>query len=321
MGIRIGSLNMCNFNLRSEGCNKKNFIRIAGIISSEQFDIVALQEVLSKQALIELLKALGPDWDKAWMKPNNSSSFASKGFSFIWNKRKIHPVTTKTPYGTRVFEPEIINQYKIDRSTGQQNLARNPYYARFTTDGLPGGAFFELRLINVHIMYNKGATVVSDLSDSAMRENEFNVLTRAIYPKISDKCYGNFMPSYTIILGDYNMNLRRDWTLQQGRSPVYIDNEEIWISDGNKTKCIKTVQDQLTTLKDPQNQENKTDDNPLRGYANNYDHFSYDATRFSSAEVSCSRVDAVRKYFNDNFEEYRREVSDHIPIAIDIKLR
>ncbi|MDD3141619.1 MAG: hypothetical protein PHX08_22015 [Lachnospiraceae bacterium] len=321
MGIRIGSLNMCNFNFRSEGCNKKNFIRIANIISSEQFDIVALQEVLSEQALNVLLKALGSNWDKAWMKPNKSSSYASKGFAFIWNKKKIHPVTTKKSYGVRVFEPEIINQYRLNRSVGQQELARNPYYARFTTDGLPGGAFFEIRLINVHIMFKKGVTVVSDLNDSRMRNNEYNVLMEAIYPKISDRCYGNFMPAYTVILGDYNMNLKRDWTVGQGRSSVYIDNEVIFISDGNETKQIKTVQDELTTLKDPQNQENETDNNPLRGYANNYDHFSYDVIRFSNANVSYRRVDAVRKYFNDNFEEYRREVSDHIPIAIDIELR
>lgn len=170
-------------------------------------------------------------------------------------------------------------------------------------------------------MFKKGVTVVSDLNDSRMRNNEYNVLMQAIYPKISDRSYGNFMPTYTIILAEYNMNLKRDWIVGQGRSSVYIDNEVIFISDGNEIKQIKTVQDGLTMLKDPQNKENGADDNPLRGYANNYDHFSYDIIRFSNANVTYRRVDAVRKYFNDNFKEYRREVSDHIPIAIDIELR
>ncbi|MCH4890668.1 hypothetical protein EZV73_24005 [Acidaminobacter sp. JC074] len=321
MSIRIGSMNMHNFNFKSSGSSKKNFIRIAEIIRNEEMDVVALQEVISESALNILLRALGPNWDKAWMKPEKSSAHASKGYAYIWNTKRIKPVETQTPYGKRVSYPRIIERYRLDKSKGQHALARNPYYARFTTRGLPGGSSYEIRLINVHFMYNKGASVVSDLSSAKMRKNEFDVMMEAIYPKQADRCYGDNMPSYTIILGDYNMNLKRPWTIGPGRNPVYVDREKVIVLDGNNEKCIETVQDQLTTLKNQEDDMNASDDNPDRGYANNYDHFSYDSVRFSGVGVSYRKVDAVRKYYSDDFEAYRNEVSDHVPIVIEIDIR
>ena len=99
---------------------------------------------------------------------------------------------------------------------------------------------------------------------------EFNILTRVIYHNISDRRYGNNLPAYTIILGDYNLNLNRPWT----KGPYLQENVEI--DDAGIRKHIITVQDQLTTLKAIKRDEKEdlleesfdeqVNDNKNRGY-------------------------------------------------------
>lgn len=147
-----------------------------------------------------------------------------------------------------------------------------------------------------------------------MRQNELDVLTKALYPKLADRIYGDMMPAYTILLGDYNLNLNRGWT----KSP-YITEPVVILKDGTNEKKIITVQDQLTTLKQPQKDNS---DMSERGYASNYDHFSYDEIRLGTINPRYRRVNVVGKksygkYFND-FDTYRKEISDHIPIIIKL---
>ena len=37
--------------------------------------------------------------------------------------------------------------------------------------------------------------------------------------------------------------------------------------------------------------------------------------------MKARRIDAVRKYCDDNFEEYYKKVSDHIPIMMTVEFR
>jgi hypothetical protein len=150
------------------------------------------------------------------------------------------------------------------------------------------------------------------LGDITMRKNELDILIRNIYSKENTWRYGNNLPAYTILLGDYNLNLKRKWT----NSP-YLE-EVIVIEDNNYTYKVRTVQDQLTTIK---NRSRLNPEEPVRGYANNYDHFSYDDDRFSDLHPKVMRVDSVRDYCNDDFERHRKEISDHIPIVMEIDLK
>lgn len=75
------------------------------------------------------------------------------------------------------------------------------------------------------------------------------------------------------------------------------------------------MQDQLTTLK---NRSQQKPDDPVRGFSNNYDHFSFDELRFEGMQLPvCTRIDTVRKYCNDDFELHRKDISDHIPICLN----
>ena len=310
----IGSFNACN--LSEKRASSEFALQIYNLIRHEGIDLLAMQEVLSGgKPLSRIMGLLGRDWDKVWLKipGGNNKDSREEGYAFIWNKQRLKKVDTVLKGGQkRVYEPRIFNQYKVDRNIGEKELVRNPLYGRFTPRDL-GGGNCEIRIICTHIRYN-GTKEKWDPSFWKMRQNEFNILTRVLYPKLEDRIYGDMMPAYTILMGDYNMNLKRNWT-----KPPYINQPEegIVLIDGPNMKRIITVQDQLTTLKQPK--ENNPDLN-IRGYANNYDHFSYDEVRLKSLNPRCRRVDVIGKKFYDryfgDFDKYRKEISDHIPIII-----
>ncbi len=301
MRYRIGSFNCLCFGRASS----KDIRTIANIICEEKIDIVALQEVRGQQALDRIIYHLNMRSSDKW---NGVADKYVSDYAFIWNSKRIDLARQKNDDTSKIYEPRIWKQYKLDKTFQQRKLIREPYFARFVPKNRTS---IEIRLINTHIRFSKGK--VDDSSDEntpgavQMRKNEFDILAKAIYPQREDKRYGDNRKVYTIMLGDYNLNLKRNWT----KSP-YIP-EKIVI-DG---KSIKTVQDQLTTLKIKTSQE--TNEN-IRGYANNFDHFTYNENKLQDHIISIQKIDAVRKYYNDDFEKYRKEISDHVPIVIELEI-
>lgn len=314
IGYKLGSFNMYKFQAyRSDDKIKKDLDKIANIISKEHFDIVAMQEVFDEKPMNMILQRLGRQWQGAWAKPNSRSAQAAEGYAFIWNTDRIMLAKSVTASGERTYYPRIYKQYRIDRKSGQKDLVRDPFYGRFK----PKYENFEIRIINTHIMFSNGGKDEHEedslqLGDIAMRRNEFEILVKNILAKENTWRYGNNLTAYTILMGDYNLNLNRDWT----KGP-YLE-EVIEIDDGQYTYRMRTVQDQLTTIK---NRSKLNPDEPVRGYANNYDHFTYDEERFKDLHPKVRRVDTVRKYCGDDYEMHKKEVSDHIPISIVIDLK
>ncbi len=333
MSYRIGSFNMYKFSFRADKEVQKDIALIAKIICSEQFDIVALQEVLTPNVLKLLKSHLGNRWCYRWEQPKVGTGYSgseqeAEGYAFLWNSdtmelswmNKVVGAGATARSEKHTAEPHIYNQYRIDRSKGEEELARNPYYGRFK----PVHGFCEIRLINTHFYFGDNSSI-----NIAKRKNEFDILTKVIYRNISDKRYGNNLPAYTIILGDYNLNLDRPWT----RAP-YLQ-EDVLLDDAGIRRHIITVQDQLTTLKAAKTSEPESpsagdfhgEDIPIvdsdsgRGYVNNYDHFSYDRDRFQGTYVKARRVDTVRKYEKDDFSKHRKEISDHVPVVLSLNLR
>lgn len=323
---------MYKFSFRADKEISKDIAMIANIINSEGFDIVALQEVLTPNTLNLLKSELGSKWRYRWEQPRigvgySGSEQEAEGYAFLWNSETMELSWTNKMVGMgeksvlekHVAEPHIYNQYRIDRKNGEEELARNPYYGRFK----PVRGFCEIRLINTHFYFGDNTSF-----NKNKRKKEFDILTKVIYHSISDKRYGNNLPAYTIILGDYNLNLNRPWT----KGP-YLQ-EDVILDDGGIRKHIITVQDQLTTLKavKKDEQEAPTDENYAaenigndmntsgRGYANNYDHFTYDVDRFAGTYVKAKRIDTVRKYEGDDFAKHRREISDHVPVVLNLNL-
>ena len=220
----------------------------------------------------------------------------------------------------RVYTPRMIQ-------TNGKDMRRQPYFARFTPQGIPGGSSFEIRLLCVHTFFGD-----DNSDDRIIRQNEINTLLTDIYPQVADWNFQNALPKYTVLLGDYNAELVTDDNkLAVEERNAYRRREKIKIpaviaTDGQGDVysdrygvTIKTVQDQLTTLKKKDNSDSA--DFLERGYASNYDHFSYDESAIGHViKNKPRRVDAVRKYCGDDFEEYFKTISDHIPIIMELQI-
>jgi len=317
MAYKIGSFNMFKFSFQSDSEIKKDFTILSRIIRDNRFDIIALQEVFSPNALGRLLDYLGRfEWGGVWDSPTSFSSIAAEGYGFIWNKKRMRLAVTTLPDGTeKTFRPHIYNQYRVDRRLGQTQMIRNPYYARFEP---LDGSFCEIRLINTHIMFSKSSSSrgltshLINIGAVAMRKHEFDILTQALYNSIADKRYGNNRPAYTIILGDYNLNLRSSDT-----AGAFL-NEIVILEDRGHIKRLITVQDNLTTLKAEKAEKQEPG---FSFWANNYDHFTYDMDRFSSVSAVSGRINTVKDYCNNDYELHRKTVSDHVPIALKLNLK
>lgn len=339
MGYKIGSFNLRNLGLTAMGKdNPRSLETIANIIRDEEFDVVALQEILSQgkafvsedYAKKSILYKLGSKWDFCWADAGSENDPRHEGFAFIWRKDRLRLSSTKvsTPYGIveRIFFPRMC---KVNRGY----MLRQPFYGRFTTCGVAGGSNIEFRLICVHTYYGKN----DNKADRIIRQNELDVLMKEIYPQISDRRYGDPLDSYTIILGDYNAELwtkkSRKWqeplkATRGGKKPMVMETDEngIVVSKKYGNREIKTVQDQLTTLRSKESERGE-ERRSTYGFSYNYDHFSYEEKRFEGVKVSVKRIRrAVSAYckpsggdYNTDFEKYYKTVSDHVPIMMEIE--
>ena len=176
------------------------------------------------------------------------------------------------------------------------------------------GGFFDLRLLNIHIFHGK----TGNISDIEKRKIEHLLLVRELYPQISQQRYGDFRPAYTIAMGDYNLNIFRPDRITQEKKG---DLQEVIAVPEYGT--VITAQHQLSTLKSQEDAgqvtKNLTSDGLSESIgANNYDHFSFEKTMFS--DVSCYVIEAVHKYCNNDLDYYRKNISDHLPIVMEIEL-
>ena len=315
--IIIGSINMYKFSANT----KKELSYLWKIIEKYNVDILAIQEIFSKAALDRLLNEKDwnrLNWDGRWASPNSKSVSAAEGYAFVWNKKTIELSKRKSG---NCFEPVIHNQYP-HKEFG--SLIRNPFYGRFT---LKNNERTEIRLINIHIMFSskrsENEADNKDLSENLPgavmeRKREYEILASKILPKIDNKDYDRFWDEIddtcrrpiTILLGDYNLNLR-----ESGAKDTFIDSPVFCISDGRSEKKIITVQDNLSTLK-----ADLTNAAVEGGYKNNFDHFTYDEYR--SIETKCWAVDAPNdpELFGGDYQKYKDSLSDHLMIIMKMTL-
>lgn len=322
MSYVIGSFNMLKMDLKSNDETKKNFDNIAKIIKREGFDVVALQEVISEYAIKHLVKYLGEmKWDYIF-RPSTitvSKDAQKEGYAFLWKKNKFNLVDADSAVETK-------DEYRIRRNgLGQyihkNSLVRPPLAIRLSTADILGSSNFELRLINTHIAFNSPVNCVDKYSDSDLRKMELQTLSEEVYRRVSSKRYGTNLPAYTFLLGDYNL------CLAGGGSPIV---DEI-IDITNKRK-LKTVQKEKTSLKqtkhtyvtDDLNSEKDTDiktENDVENYSKNYDHFSYEVDLDDRLSLTATRVEALGKYYDNDLELFRKEISDHVPIKLVLNLK
>lgn len=339
MPYKIGSFNVRNLSLGAGA--KRDLDMMASII--REFDIVALQEVLSEGKILQgislndisgqarayeysLKSRLGSNWDMCWLDPQTSSKWypylgddsRGEGYAFLWRTDKFRcPVNA---YGKEI-RPRIYRQYRTDASQGELKLIRDPGYGRFQLVGMPNA---EIRLITTHIVYKKPSeenlSKVVNHGAYVMRQREFVVLGRSIYTSVSDDHNDiNCVVPYTIILGDYNLNLADSFAgspyvpavmvLDSNKNIMRLSLSRLDDFAGQSCYVIHTAQSDLSTV-------NMDADN----YSSNYDHFTFDErTRQSIVKGEPHRLNAVEQA--GGFKAYKEKISDHIPIMLEIDLR
>lgn len=334
MSYKIGSFNVRNLSYGAAA--SRDLDLIAEII--KEFDIVALQEVLSEGKILQgpsikdvagqakayeysLKSRLGDNWDMCWLDPQTDSKWypylgdsRGEGYAFLWRKNKFQ--CPKNARGEEV-RPRVFRQYRTDKKQGELKLMRDPAYGRFQLVNMPNA---EIRLISTHIMFEKpkemNLPIAIEAGSIVMRRNEFNVLARSIYTSICDDRNDiNCVVPYTIMLGDYNLNL-----LESGvgnpivPDVVVIDSQKNIVGASERATVgseyvMHTKQALPTTIS--RNGE---------GYASNYDHFTYEQRRAEHVvRGNPYRVDVVDRA--GGFGDYKKRVSDHIPIMLEIDLR
>lgn len=310
---RIASFNAYKYSTNSS----KSIEMIAKIIKDNEIDILAIQEIYSKAAMQRIVQQLNSShWEGKWGTPNSKSATAAEGYAFIWNKDRISLSSNRS--GKR-FEPVVHNQYP--HRDGLE-LIRNPFYGRFVPNV---NHMIEFRLINTHIMFSADKTLnESEDHDTSveqpgavkMRKQEFEILATKILPKLEDKVYDAqwgevddiCRKPYTILLGDYNLNLR-----DSAAKDTFID-PLIVVEDANSKKEIITIQKDLSTLQAKSKETGK-----IEGYRNNFDHFTYDKQR--PMYVKSWAIDAPNNpvYYAGDFDKYKKDVSDHLMVVMEIK--
>ena len=311
MNYRIGSFNVCKLNyaarnpeLGEDTSSRKDYDTL-GLIIRENFHIVALQEVLNESVLYRLFPPLS-GWKYSWAQANNKFSNTDEGYAFAWD----------TKYITIAKKPRIWDQYRQDVILGNIGLYRHPYYGRFIPTGLFGNPFCEIRLINTHIRFQpQHIPPAFSGSQVALRQREFRVLTENILNNLASKQYGDHRPAYTFLMGDYNLNLR-----VPGNNSPYVDASFVLVENSGRRKTFVTVQEKKTTIGEVKGQNGEPDS---YRFSSNYDHFTYIENYIDAmcASVETDAIDTVQLYRNGDFDKHRRELSDHIPIMLELNLR
>ena len=185
----------------------------------------------------------------------------------------------------RVKECSQNNTPTLVNYSSKVRFTREPVVARFVP--VDFNLNIEFRFINVHL-HHGGDDSVDNLEK---RMFECDMAKGMIYQRVNRPAWGSsglFNRVFTAVLGDYNLNC-------ESCNTCGYEN-------------IKTFQEADTTLKkkDP-------------GYSKSFDHFSYDAVKNASVPKHPPyRIDAVNDYFCGDWVRYREQVSDHVPIKLEI---
>ena len=311
MSYKIGSFNLLDFNLKSDEESKKNFEKISEIIIKENFDILVVQELLAPFAMKTLVDVLNKNrkfnqqWCYCYGDSKSRNEHKNEYPSFIWNAKRIELLHLENKQN-----PITIDNIQIKDAPGQTRFLRFPVMARFK----PLKRDFEIRLINIHIRSSKGSRDFGvEFVEKAMRMNEFNTLAKYVLTKMTDQVSPlSTKTAYTFLVGDYNINLWRDGY----DYPCIPIGDVIFATERNgNQRPIKTIQDKKTSLKKIDDDQEITEDI----YANNFDHFSFDVNKTEHVIWGSSeRIEVVEKYYNKDLRKYRYEVSDHVPIFVEI---
>jgi endonuclease/exonuclease/phosphatase family metal-dependent hydrolase len=153
----------------------ESYFYLAEVISS--FDLVALQEVNTLEALQRVMLILGPSWEYLATDIKPDAGGNDERMVFVYDSRKI-------------WFKHLTGQIVL---SGEKQFVRSPFYAAFQA------AWFRFSLCTVHILYG-------DAKDTTEREAEIDDIAGFLAQRV-ERTQENL-----ILLGDFNILNRKDKT-------------------------------------------------------------------------------------------------------------
>ena len=316
--VKIASLNTCNLsNGNKDVAQMARYLRYC--------DIIALQEVIAPDMVNaashvgasqkSLIGNLGPQWrgDKINLEikkepyPFLGKDNRNEGYAFLWNSKNVELMNN----GRKEILPYQYSRYK----TWEEKipLRREPGYGRFRLKRRP----VEIRIINIHIISKKPSQdkLLPGVDLGGLREmrlREFDIIAGQIYKNVNDEHKNpDFDDVYTIIVGDYNLNLEGygDYPTLPAVRCYNKQGKPCGFDVNQMHSAMKTIQRSPTTIKDD-----------CSGFANNFDHCTYlDDPKYNQAIKHCDRMPVIsEKDPVERIRQYKEKISDHLPIIIDI---
>lgn len=220
--------------------SKKDLDVIANIVTDNDIDIIAVQEIRGKLAFRELISAIaygytkditadvleqpgadgerklitenqGDDyiackagkWEGRWAHPNSKhvTAIGEEGYAFIWNTEKFELPERES--GRRV-QPVI-------KHKSEYYFVRPPFYGRFVTKNI--GPKFEIAILNTHVLYTKNKEIkrLKDNNIDMDALSDLNLENRETFKELKEK-YGllpSEMAAYKVMLNQTDVERRR----------------------------------------------------------------------------------------------------------------
>lgn len=168
----IGSWNIRHFD-GGRPRLPESFHYIAEII--DHFDICALQEVKSVEAMEQLMGLLGPNWDYFINDSSGSGRGNHERMAFVYNRN-------------RVFFRNLIGELVIEKGAlpGDEQIGRTPFFAAFQA------GWFKFVLCSAHIVFKETA-------GRPLREDEIRIIAEVLKDRADDT------DEVHVFLGDMNI--------------------------------------------------------------------------------------------------------------------
>lgn len=263
LNIFSETLILGSFNTLHLGWDGKNYKDTAEILSL--FDIVALQEVMKKEGIINLINELELVSNEKWSYhlspyPVGNGEKYNEYYAFIFKEKKVKFVKSMGFYAEKNNE-----------------FIREPYGAMFKSNK------FDFVLVNNHLLFG---------DEKSDRQKEAKELS---------KVYSYFQNLDTkendvFLLGDFNLP-----AYDESFKDLFKHKDKIFysINPSNKTTIGKS------------------------GLANSYDNIFY-SFNYSKEYTGRNGVynytdDYIQKYGNNRFSILRKEISDHLPVYIELE--
>ncbi len=173
---------------------------------------------------------------------------------------------------------------------------RPPLIACFKPVSFFGSLLHEIRIINTHAQW-KANSIYETGTSREIRQLEMRFIQGTLHSAVNTLRTGSFNTVYTIVAGDFNLNLDEI-------KPIYADTKYF------ENHQMETIQSYQSTCKwDSENEEIRP--------VSNYDHFAFDRNRITQYMVNEAIVQPV-SITKESFLLDKKLLSDHMPIKMTL---